>query len=828
MEPDSRWLRYALAGSLLMLLTVSLLHAGGPAPAVIGEHLDGFVLETPHPYPAGNPAVPTLVHQDYFEFPGARHLVFTFQTFHLAPGDWLEIIDGQGRLVERLEGLGSGRRGGGFISHMVFGGEATLNLYSVNAAHGHYGYRIHRITRGFNDEELRALYGRTDKAIMGADDKLDAACYETVYPIEYHRGRAVARIVLNSGAAHCTGWLVSCQGHLITNNHCIQDQAQLDTLLFQFMYERPDCGSGTATVEYELKGIDCTFLETNAGLDYTLIAPPAGVNPADIYGYLALDDRLADLEEQIYIAGHPADKPKEFSLESTHPEDQTGFCEIHSHDEPSCTGSPVNDEIGYYADTESGSSGSPVLSRATQKVVALHHCAGSGGVDPPNRGVRIQNIWDSNQAGAHPLPACSLNYKPGIVLLDRAVYNCADTVIIYLQDESLMGHGTQNITIASDTETTPETVSLTEDPADSGIFSGTIDTTAGAPAGDGFLSLSHADILTVQYIDADDGLGGTNVLREDTAAADCQAPLISGVAVSDITEQSAVVSWTTDEPSVGAVWVSDHPAHWQLAGTTATYQTGHTVEVTGLAQCTTYYFWVEAADTVANTSGDDNGGAFYTFATLRAKTLFLDNMESGTNGWTATGSWALTDEDSRSPSHCWTDSPGGDYNRLTTINLSMPSLDFTSFSHATLTFWHHYTIDTVDDFGQVRVSTDGSSWDNLAQFSGAQASWTQAVLDLSAYAGQPAVQIRFFFNAGRDYVTADGWYIDDVTIGYATDCSLFGDLNDDGFVDAVDLLLLADYLAGNPADFVRFEADFNNDLTIDANDLAELVHRLNE
>jgi hypothetical protein len=207
------------------------------------------------------------------------------------------------------------------------------------------------------------------------------------------------------------------------------------------MYERPDCGSGSAVPEFSVLGIDCTFLETHPGLDYTLIAPPVGVNPAEMYGHLALDYRLADLEEQIYIVGHPSGKPKEFSLESTHPEDQTGFCEIYSHTEPTCTGGPVP-EIGYYADTEGGSSGSPVLSRVTQKVVALHHCAGSGG-NAPNRGIRIQNIWDNNQAGAHPLPPCSLSYEAGVVVMDRPFYSCADTVQIQLLDESLTGGGSQ-------------------------------------------------------------------------------------------------------------------------------------------------------------------------------------------------------------------------------------------------------------------------------------------------------------------------------------------------------------------------------------------------
>ena len=45
-------------------------------------------------------------------------------------------------------------------------------------------------------------------------------------------------------------------------------------------------------------------------------------------------------------------------------------------------------DVAYFCDTEGGSSGSPVLSRDTGKVVALHHFGGC-----PNSGVRIDLIY---------------------------------------------------------------------------------------------------------------------------------------------------------------------------------------------------------------------------------------------------------------------------------------------------------------------------------------------------------------------------------------------------------------------------------------------------
>jgi hypothetical protein len=55
---------------------------------------------------------------------------------------------------------------------------------------------------------------------------------------------------------------------------------------------------------------------------------------------------------------------------------------------PPCSGSGYND-VGYYCDTEGGSSGSPVLETSSHKVIALHHCAYC-----PNRGVPIHLVYD--------------------------------------------------------------------------------------------------------------------------------------------------------------------------------------------------------------------------------------------------------------------------------------------------------------------------------------------------------------------------------------------------------------------------------------------------
>ena len=56
--------------------------------------------------------------------------------------------------------------------------------------------------------------------------------------------------------------------------------------------------------------------------------------------------------------------------------------------DPLYDGYAKDTDVSYYCDTAGGSSGSPVISRKTDKVIALHHFGGC-----PNSGVRIDLIY---------------------------------------------------------------------------------------------------------------------------------------------------------------------------------------------------------------------------------------------------------------------------------------------------------------------------------------------------------------------------------------------------------------------------------------------------
>ena len=117
----------------------------------------------------------------------------------------------------------------------------------------------------------------------------------------------------------------------------------------------------------------------------------------------------------------------------------------------------------------------------------------------------------------------------GIISFDDEGYSCSAVVGIILRDSDLAGTGNYDVIITTENGDS-ETLTLYED-ASSGDFFGDITTFEGAPnSEDGILQVSPEEIITVTYIDADDGRGGTDVIKEYTAYVDCEPPIFEGLA----------------------------------------------------------------------------------------------------------------------------------------------------------------------------------------------------------------------------------------------------------------------------------------------------------
>ena len=151
-------------------------------------------------------------------------------------------------------------------------------------------------------------------------------------------------------------------------------------------------------------------------------------------------------------------------------------------------------------------------------------------------------------------------------------------------------------------------------------------------------------------------------------------------------------------------------------------------------------------------------------ASSESEVVFLDDGESGMDNWTTDSPWSLTVVDSHSPSHSWTDSPGGDYTNSVDVSLTSVGIDVSSLANPTLSFWTRYATEAGSDYCYVEVSTDGGgTWVNVATYTGQNTNWTNEQVGLRNFAGATNLRLRFRL-VSNDSVTYDGWYIDDMEI----------------------------------------------------------------
>lgn len=178
-----------------------------------------------------------------------------------------------------------------------------------------------------------------------------------------------------------------------------------------------------------------------------------------------------------------------------------------------------------------------------------------------------------------------------------------------------------------------------------------------------------------------------------------------------------------------------------------------------LPPATVYYLAVEER------TGITSGAFDLAISALPAAVSF--NFDDGTlQGWSGDGTWGLDSSYYHSGNYSVTDSPGGNYLNNINISLISPPFDFTESTAPQISFFHHLQSESGWDFGFVLVSIDGgSTWgSNVAGYSGAINNFdTQAILDLSAYAGE-TVRIRFRFTSDGCCAVGDGWYLDDIVV----------------------------------------------------------------
>ena len=123
-------------------------------------------------------------------------------------------------------------------------------------------------------------------------------------------------------------------------------------------------------------------------------------------------------------------------------------------------------------------------------------------------------------------------------------------------------------------------------------------------------------------VDQDLGLFWVDFTLRDvfpSPGEDNTPPVISNVASSSITGNSATITWDTDELSDSVVryGTTTPPGSTE---SDAAMVTSHSITLTNLSESTTYYYEVQSTDASSNTAVDDNNGSYYTFTTTEADT----------------------------------------------------------------------------------------------------------------------------------------------------------------------------------------------------------------
>lgn len=371
-----------------------------------------------------------------------------------------------------------------------------------------------------------------------------------------------------------------------------------------------------------------------------------------------------------------------------------------------------------------------------------------------------------------------VSFGRGTLTFDRSAYSLNVPLIITLTDAHLntdpLSKDTVVITLGSSLESIA--VQLIETGNSTGRFAGTVSLREGPPAvSDEHLQVTLNDSVTAEYHDEDNG-SGQAALATASAPLDTTPPFISGVTMSEVTDTSALVQWTTDVPAVGCVSVAESPeGFFHRTFCESSYSRQHAVRVTGLSENVAYYLKVVATDQAENIATDDNHGGCYELRTMVRWEFFRDNFDREGKGWTHEGlgdvwQWGVPQYGvtlAHSSPDCWATNLTGPYPGQTDAFLVSLPLELKAESR--LSFYHWYNINEYaldDGEGTVEIQVGQGDWTPLNgwSFAGKTPAWELAEFDLSPF-GTQTVRFRFRLRADQwiDFFYP-GWCVDDVSV----------------------------------------------------------------
>ncbi|GLE05396.1 hypothetical protein PINS_up014409 [Pythium insidiosum] len=336
-------------------------------------------------------------HSEIITSPKASFIAVHFADFSLNNGDLVIVRspDATTAFTYDAEGV---RRQSSFVADLVPGESAVIEYFpSANttggaSARNGVAFRINAYSRGI------AGSAKTE-AVCGKDDMMQAKCFapdsmfSILRPLAYERGLAVARLLVE-GSHACTGWLVGSAGHLMTNAHCVADEAMANKMHVEFGAEAGNCFQkcedwlackGTTVT------LSTTLVARNRDHDYAVLKLPDDVDLWP-WGYLQLRKERAAVGEEIYIPNHALAWGKRLAVMNEG--------KMITIDGFQLAGQGGQNALVFSGDIQSGASGSPAIAASDNKVVGL---VSGGGVCVPQDAAEDMSliIADLERKGIH-------------------------------------------------------------------------------------------------------------------------------------------------------------------------------------------------------------------------------------------------------------------------------------------------------------------------------------------------------------------------------------------------------------------------------------------
>ncbi|MPY88433.1 MAG: hypothetical protein GEU99_10955 [Luteitalea sp.] len=330
-----------------------------------------YASESPHPYPAGAGG-DTVVWREVVRAPGATFIRVHFVDLELGSGDALTVSSPDGFQMWTLTGRGP-RGSGDAWSFALDGDTAVVRIHGGRSPA--FGYRITEVVHGTRSPV--APLERQPETVCGSDGRESVACHMSEPDISQAQ-QPVARLLYQSAgeALVCSGALVrgAVDSLLLTNNHCLPSQAEVDTLQATFGHQLSACRGGHLAAGAVYGGD--LLVTTSPSLDYSLATLDG--SPETVWGELIPTATDAEIGTPFWLIQHPGGGPKEIGYWEDAA--QTTRCSVDTTAVTIDTFTPGS-QMEYGCDSLGGSSGSPVISAESGHVVGLHHL---GALPPPS------------------------------------------------------------------------------------------------------------------------------------------------------------------------------------------------------------------------------------------------------------------------------------------------------------------------------------------------------------------------------------------------------------------------------------------------------------